>query len=456
MPASGSILGNAVLRVEDPAVLRGEARYFDDLAADGVAHVVFVRSTIAHARIEAVDTSEAEAMPGRARRVHQRQPRRSRRSRASSCCPPAFSRPPLAVGTVRFVGDIVAAVVAETRAQAVDAAEMVIVDYDPLAGGGRSRGGPRGRIAAAVPRARLEPRDRVRLRRRPDGARRGRASWSRAGSSTSVSPRCRWSRTACWSSPTPTPAASRSGCRRRHRSASATPLAEAIGLAPDKVRVVAPMVGGGFGAKTGLYPEFVVAARLALDLGRPVKWTETRSENMVAMTQGRAQVQYVELGLKRDGTITGLRVRIVADGGAYPAVGAFLPFLTRSMSQGVYRIPKVQFTSRSAATNTTATAAYRGAGRPEATAMLERIIDMAAVELGHRSGRDPQAEPPAARRLPAHHRHRCELRRRRVREGARRSDAHRRLRRAARRAASPPRARRREAARDRRVAPTSR
>ena len=103
---------------------------------------------------------------------------------------------------------------------------------------------------------------------------------------------------------------------------------------------------------------------------------------MGAMTQGRGQVQYVEMGLRHDGAITGLRVRIVADGGAYPAVGAFLPFLTRSMSQGVYKIPKVQFNSKSAATNTTATAAYRGAGRPEATNMLERIIDMAAVALG--------------------------------------------------------------------------
>jgi carbon-monoxide dehydrogenase large subunit len=112
-----------------------------------------------------------------------------------------------------------------------------------------------------------------------------------------------------------------------------------------------------------------------------VKWTESRSENMVAMTHGRAQVQYVELGLKRDGRIVGLRARIVADGGAYPVTGAFLPFLTRLMGQGVYDIPKVEINSRSAVTNTTPTAAYRGAGRPEATQMLERIIDIAAAEL---------------------------------------------------------------------------
>jgi carbon-monoxide dehydrogenase large subunit len=113
-----------------------------------------------------------------------------------------------------------------------------------------------------------------------------------------------------------------------------------------------------------------------------VKWSETRSENMVAMPHGRAQVQYVEMGLKRDGTIVGVRARIVGDGGAYPAVGAFLPFLTRMMGQGVYEIPKVEVNARSAVTNTTPTAAYRGAGRPEATQMLERIVDIAADELG--------------------------------------------------------------------------
>ena len=112
-----------------------------------------------------------------------------------------------------------------------------------------------------------------------------------------------------------------------------------------------------------------------------MKWAETRSENMVAMNHGRGQIQYIELGLKRDGTIVGLRGRVVCDAGAYPDIGGFLPFLTRSMAQGVYRIPKIQFNSVSAATNTTKTGAYRGAGRPEAAALLERIIDMAAAEL---------------------------------------------------------------------------
>jgi carbon-monoxide dehydrogenase large subunit len=159
------------------------------------------------------------------------------------------------------------------------------------------------------------------------------------------------------------------------------PLAANLNLDPDKVRVIAPAVGGGFGAKTGLYVEYLVAAAIARQLGRPVKWTETRSENMIAMNQGRAQIQYVDMGLKRDGTIVAVKARIVGDAGAYPATGAFLPFLTRMMGQGVYRIPKVEVYAISATTNTSPTGAYRGAGRPEATAFLERILDMAADEL---------------------------------------------------------------------------
>ncbi|MCZ7526734.1 MAG: molybdopterin-dependent oxidoreductase [Acidimicrobiia bacterium] len=130
------------------------------------------------------------------------------------------------------------------------------------------------------------------------------------------------------------------------------------------------------------YPEYVVAAEAARRLGRPVKWVETRSENLLAMGHGRGQIQDVELGLRRDGTIVGLRGRIVAEAGAYPGIGAFLPFMTRQMGQGVYRIPKVELNAWSVATNTTPIGAYRGAGRPEATAMLERIVDIAAAELG--------------------------------------------------------------------------
>ena len=146
--------------------------------------------------------------------------------------------------------------------------------------------------------------------------------------------------------------------------------------------MIAPRVGGGFGPKATAYPEYSIAARAAMDLGRPVRWTETRSENMLSMVHGRAQVQHVELGVKNDGRIVGLRASVVGDGGMYPAVGTILPSLTQLMAQGVYDIPAIDFAWKTVVTNTTTTGAYRGAGRPEATQLLERIIDMAADEIG--------------------------------------------------------------------------
>jgi carbon-monoxide dehydrogenase large subunit len=126
----------------------------------------------------------------------------------------------------------------------------------------------------------------------------------------------------------------------------------------------------------------VVVAIAARALGRPLKWSETRSENMIAMNHGRGQIQHIKLGVKNDGTIVGIKGKVFCDAGAYPSMGAFLPFLTRSMSAGVYKIDKIELNTWSAATNTTTTGAYRGAGRPEATQYLERILDMAALRLG--------------------------------------------------------------------------
>src|SRR5207253_8081377 len=153
-----------------------------------------------------------------------------------------------------------------------------------------------------------------------------------------------------------------------------------VHLADDTVRLIAPNVGGSFGSKHWA-PEYMVAIAVARTLQRPVKWAETRSENMVAMPHGRGQVHLVELGLSRDGTFEALRAKVIGDAGAYPGIAAFLVFLTRMMAQGVYAFPKLEVNGVSAVTNTTPMAAYRGAGRPEATALLERIVDMAAAEL---------------------------------------------------------------------------
>jgi aerobic carbon-monoxide dehydrogenase large subunit len=158
---------------------------------------------------------------------------------------------------------------------------------------------------------------------------------------------------------------------------------EMFGLDPARLRVVAPHVGGAFGGKAGVAPEHAVAVAAALRLGRPVKWVETRSENLVAMPHGRGQVQYVELGLRPDGTIVGLRCRVIGDGGAYAGFGGGLAgWTTKLMAQGPYRIPSIGYDVATVATNTTPMGAFRGAGRPEATAFLERILDMGAAELG--------------------------------------------------------------------------
>jgi carbon-monoxide dehydrogenase large subunit len=159
-------------------------------------------------------------------------------------------------------------------------------------------------------------------------------------------------------------------------------VASAVGLPESTVRVIAPDVGGGFGAKLVTYPEQSVLGALALKLGRAVRWFEFRSENMVAMTHGRAQIQDVALGATRDGKLVGLEWSSIGDAGAYPGLGAILPFTTGQMSSGVYDIPKIRFSTRVAITNTTVVSAYRGAGRPEAASMIERAMDMLAAELG--------------------------------------------------------------------------
>jgi carbon-monoxide dehydrogenase large subunit len=161
-----------------------------------------------------------------------------------------------------------------------------------------------------------------------------------------------------------------------------TQVADALGLPEAKVHVIAPDVGGAFGAKLMTYPEQTVLCAVALKLDRRVRWFEYRSENMVAMSHGRAQVQDVALGATRDGKLVGLDLEIVADCGADAGLGAALPGFTMLMSSGVYDIPKIRVRTRTALTNTTIVSAYRGAGRPEAIAMIERAMDMLAFELG--------------------------------------------------------------------------
>jgi aerobic carbon-monoxide dehydrogenase large subunit len=374
----GSILGHPVRRVEDPDLLTGASRYVGDLAADDALHAAFVRSTVAHGRLDEIETAEARSMPGVAgvfaANDFDLEPL------AAGMVPDAFARPVVASDVVRFVGEIVAVVVADSAARAMDAAEAIVVDIEPLpavidllsAGGedapilfpehGTNRamdsrfGDPEPLAGAEVvaegrflnQRLAPVPMETNAVLAVPDPATGGLTMWV--------------------------------SCQAPHYLRDG--LAEPLGLTKSQLRVIAPTVGGGFGAKIDVQPEHVLVGALALRLGRAVRWDETRSENLVSMTHGRAQVQDVAIGATRDGTISGLHLDIVADGGAYPGAAAYLPVLTQLMASGVYRFPKIGGRLACLATNTTPINAYRGAGRPEAAALIERAMDLMARELG--------------------------------------------------------------------------
>jgi aerobic carbon-monoxide dehydrogenase large subunit len=384
MARPGSILGNAVPRVlEDPDVLLGRAAFVDDLDLPGALHLALVRSTVAHAELLSVDTGEAAEMPGVAG-VFTAAELDVPVAPGLMVVNPAFARPPLAKGKVRFVGDIVAVVAAESRAAALDAAERVVVDYEPLR-------------AVVDPEAATEPGAPLQF----ESAGTNVASGSRdagdedplAGADVVVRGRFENQRMAVLpmegNAIAVVPGDARDSEALTVYVATQMPhgwrnqAVEMFGLDPARLRVVAPHVGGAFGGKAGVAPEHAVALAVARRLARPVKWVESRSENLIAMPHGRGQVQYIELGLRRDGTFAGLRCRVIGDGGAYAGFGGGLAgWTTKLMAQGPYRIPRIGYDVATVVTNTTPMGAFRGAGRPEATAFLERLIDMAADELG--------------------------------------------------------------------------
>jgi carbon-monoxide dehydrogenase large subunit len=374
--ALANVVGQRVRRREDPRFLKGQGQYVDDLRLDGALHVNFVRSPWAHAKITRTDTSAATAVPGTQvftaadveLGVNPQAPWLGLDER--------MFRPFLAAETVRFVGDIVAAVLTESREAGVDAAELVDVEYDPL---------------PAVTDVTEAARDEVVLFEdvgtnvcvhRPLAASDLFGSCEAVTKGTVVSQRL----AACPLEPRATAAQVDDKGRLTVWLSTQTPhadrdgIATRLGIDPGQVRVVAPDVGGGFGGK-GLAVEDVVIVWLARATGKTVRWTETRSENLIAMHHGRAQRIDFEIGGSRDGTVQALRLRLLQDAGAYPGLGAFLPNLTAMMASGVYRIPKIEIELRAVVTNTTPTGPVRGAGRPEATQALERAMDMFAAEL---------------------------------------------------------------------------
>jgi aerobic carbon-monoxide dehydrogenase large subunit len=381
-----NLIGQRILRKEDRRFLVGQGRYVDNLPLAGAARITFVRAAMAHARIAGIDSAAAVALPGvtvfTAADV----------DLGKQALPPFFGipetwwRPFIASERVRFVGEIIAIVVSEDRASGEDAAELVIVDYDPLP----VVVDPRQAFADEVllfPEAGTNVvADQPPAAPDPDLF----AGCEVTVSGTLVSPRM----AACPLEPRAT-AATFEGGRLTAWLSTQTPhqdrdgLAGSLGLEPAQVRVVGPDVGGGFGAKT-LSCEDVLVCWTARRLGRPVRWTESRSENMVAMHHGRAQRDSFTIGATRDGRVQALRVEILQDGGAYPGFGAFLPNLTALMASGVYDIPKIETTVRAVVTNTTPIGPFRGAGRPEAAQTIERAMDMLAARL--------ELDPAALRR----------------------------------------------------------
>jgi aerobic carbon-monoxide dehydrogenase large subunit len=370
-----SIVGTRVVRIEDQKLITTGGTYIEDLreeALTGAVYAMFVRSPIAHARITSMDTSEALSAPGvvavyTAADI----------DLAPRQVPPVVE-PWLAGEVVRYVGEPVALVLAEHRYQLADAAELIDIDYEPLDAVAS--------IDAALTEETLlfpETGSNVvqvhgsefdehafdgcevvvtqtilnqRVAPAPLEVRGAACAWGSDG------------RLTVWLS-------------TQNAQIGRTVIAGGLGVGEEKVRVIAPDVGGGFGAKIGSDPEPVVLGWAAQRSGRPIRWTETRSENLTCMTHGRAQQNTITIGGRRDGSVEVLRLDILQDAGAYPR-SVFLPTLTELMASGVYHVPKIEAASRALVTTTTPISAYRGAGRPEATAAVERGLDVFAGEIG--------------------------------------------------------------------------
>ena len=436
-----SVLGNRVLRTEDPRMLTEGARYVADLRIDGQVHGCFVRSTVASGRLVGVDTADARARPG-VLGVFTAADLDLPDLKPIPAVDQRMTRPVLARDTVRFVGEPVAVVVAETAAAAADAAEHVLVDIEPespvvspadaatdatlvhqeagtnvafdmaamvrTAGGGssepyagadaafgrseavRAASGPGASAGRAVPSGR-DGDDGVRAASGP-GASAGRAETRLDFSGCEVQVQASLVNQRLAAVPLePRSAAAEwsvDGARLTFYASTQAPhrvrdtLATLYGLDAAAVRVVTPDVGGGFGAKGTPSPEELAVAGLARAVGRPVVWTESRAENLVSHVHGRAQSQRLRLGGTRSGRITHYELDVAQDAGAYPMIGAFLPTYTRKVFTGCYRIANASISGQSLVTNTAPVTAYRGAGRPEAVYAIERAVDLYASSIG--------------------------------------------------------------------------
>jgi aerobic carbon-monoxide dehydrogenase large subunit len=385
-----ALVGTPMKRVEDPSMIMGAAKYIDDLKLPGMAHVAVLRSPYAHARIRSIDTEKAAAHPGvigvYTGKDFEHLPPLPCAWQATGAENFVATPRALEIDRVTFTGAGVAAVVAETRVAAEDALALIEVDCEPLevvvdAERAVEEGAPqlheaaKGNVvmdwecgdAAATDKA-LDDAEVVveqrlvnqRLLPTPMDVRGAVATYEPATGDYTV-----------WMT---------SQCPHIMRLLM---TAFVFGIPETKIRCISPRVGGAFGTKIFLYPEYVLIAALAEKTGRPVKWVETRSENYVATTHGRDHVTYVKVGAQRDGTITALKVKTLANlGGILSTIAPGIPTtLYARMLSGAYRIPNIHGQVLGVYTNTGMVDAYRGAGRPEATYAVERTVDLVAREL---------------------------------------------------------------------------
>jgi carbon-monoxide dehydrogenase large subunit len=379
-----STFGIPALRSEDPRFLRGQGRYLESIVVEDALRAVFVRSIFPHAELHGVEgLDEARAMPGVVA-VY------TADDLGIAAQPPAgiieapggdlgqpFDRDVLARDRVRYVGEPYAVVIAGSLREGQDAAECVRASVTPL----DAVNDVEAALASDAPM--LFPAVGTNV------AHGFEHEWERdvlADADVVVEQRFVNQRVA----PVPMEANAIVVVPEDDRFtvwvSTQVPfdvrddLAELLGVDRTRVHAIAPDVGGGFGAKGAVYPEYLVVAKAARLLGRPVRWFETRSESMLSLWHGRAQIQDVRIGAQSDGTITGMAVDIVADMGAYP-LAAYMPTTTAEMLGGVYRIPKIAYRGRSVVTTAPPVGSYRGAGRPEAAACIERAVDLVAHAL---------------------------------------------------------------------------
>lgn len=381
----GKLFGTETLRVEDPRLLRGEGQYLADIKLHGMLHAAFVRSHVAHARIAAVDITDARSSPGVVDVVTGADLREWAGMPTLIPLPQLqpFLHPVLATDEVCFVGQPVAVVVARSRHEAEDAAERVFVDYDEVAAAIDPEEAARPdsppvhlRIASnVVDTETVATGDISELDRAPHR----------------ISRRFRIQRHAGVPLETRGVLAEWDGRVEQIRVWTSTQgphqvrdcVADYLQMDPHRVHVVVPDVGGAFGTKFNLYPEEVLVPFLARRVGRPVKWVEDRAEHMAAATHGREQVHDVELGYESDGTITALRDRLVAPIGAFSAfIASEEASLTMVMLRGPYRIPNFEATATRVVTNTAWLNPFRAVGQSQAVFIMERLIDEVARTLG--------------------------------------------------------------------------